>query len=181
MRELTMLDKGRGRGRVAVRHAREGVATVVDFQAATFGRAFVFGAIDTADRAERGDLLLRQRSNDGRVRAIVPKKYTHLQVERADGSVMLRWRIGFGTAEDCQILSEAEGDHPDVLAHRGGPATAAFTLDGRHDARIVHFSWKGGQRKELRYVTTGPFRGEVRLPGPGLIQVDALAPWTLRL
>lgn len=181
MREIQVVDKSRGRGVVAVRHAPDGVATVVEFQAGSLGRAFVFGAIDTPARRERGDLLLRQRSNDARARAVVPKKYTHLQVEPAEGSVMLRWKVGFGTADDCLHLAEAEGEHPDVLCHRGGPSVAAFTLSGRHDARIVHFSPKGGQRKELRYIATGPFRGELRIPGPGLIQVDALADWTLRL
>jgi hypothetical protein len=38
---------------------------------------------------------------------------------------------------------------------------------------------KGSKPKQVKYIPTGPFRGPIRLPGPGLVQVDSLGPWSL--
>lgn len=67
-----------------------------------------------------------------------------------------------------------------MLAYPGPETTVTLELLKRKgDASLLLFGMKGSKPKRLKYIATGPFRGPVRLPGPGLLQIDCLGPWSL--
>jgi hypothetical protein len=170
-----------GHDTVQVSHAPDGIATIVEFQGNRISTLFTFGVIDTAERLEQGDLLCRQSRNRHIIRAVVPKKYSHLRVNSPKKEVAGRWQMGFSTGAACRPLEGlVTGEGSDVLAYTGSETTVTLELlKKKGDTKLLLFGTKGSKPKQLKYIPTGQFRGPIKLPGPGLLQVDTLGPWSL--
>jgi hypothetical protein len=170
---------------IPVTHAPEGQATIAEMKCPLYGSLYAYGLIDTPDRLERGRMLGSGGHTRARFRFLVPREYTHLQVENGfrDG-YFFRWKAGFLTSEDCRELAgTVTGGHPDVLRYHGPVATALLEV-GSGYAHLHHTRLDGapGNRPDqIHDVSGGPFRGRVEIPGPGLILIDTLVPWKLTL
>ncbi|GAA1932773.1 hypothetical protein GCM10009837_68240 [Streptomyces durmitorensis] len=192
MDEIALPHKGRGDGTVPVLHVPGGTATVLEIKSNFYGALYVYGLVDTPDTLARGDMLCTVNSfSRERARAVIPRQYTHIAVDPGSRKSKPRWKAGFRSSDTCRGLKEtAAGKHPDVLLYEGGGATAVFEVHGKGYARLYHRALPSrrspargteGKRAELQSVGTGPFRGKVVIPGPGLIEVDCLVPWSLTL
>ncbi|MFE0176867.1 hypothetical protein ACFWZ2_31640 [Streptomyces sp. NPDC059002] len=184
MNKINLPHRGWRRGSVPVSHAPDGEATVVELQGNILSSYFVHGLVDTPDRLRQGDLLCTLNNCGQRVRAIVPKAYTHVKLSAPSGGGggLLRWELGFRSSTSCAELGDAaRGKHPDVLQYRGPAARVRFEVRKEGYAYLHHRSPDGGNRQQLTYVSLGPYRGTVGIPGPGLIEVDCLTAWSLTL
>lgn len=144
------------------------------------GRSYaVHGLIESPGRTERGALLCTAGAG-GLVRAVVPRLYTHVSVERTGGALRGGgWRLGFLPSARCPELTGAgaAGDGgAEVLRYAGPSALVTFrcAADG---ARLYHRSPAGGGRQPRG----APAGGRLRLPGPGLLEIEAEGPWSLTL
>ncbi|GAA2065040.1 hypothetical protein GCM10009801_10040 [Streptomyces albiaxialis] len=140
--------------------------------------------MDTPDHLERGEMLCTVNYGGHPARAVVPRSYTHLAVDKGSvrgGGPFKRWKIGYRSATTCTELKKtATGKHPDVLQYDGPATEAVLNVVGKGYARLVHHGRDGG-RSEVTDISLGPFRGRIELPGPGLIEVDCLVDWSLRI
>ncbi|OLF17030.1 hypothetical protein [Actinophytocola xanthii] len=177
--------RGWGRASVPVDHAPPGVATVMEIQGNWLSSYYVYGLVDTPDTLEQGLMLCTQNHSRQRLRAVVPREYTHVKISMGTGKIALltRWRLGFRPADTCpELLTAAQGRHPDVLLYNGPATAATFEVLGRGYAQLHRFAVDGTGKQELRTVGLGPFRGGVELPpGPILVEVDCLTSWSLTL
>lgn len=183
MEDIRLPHSGRGKGTVPVSHAPDGAATIVEIKGGLLSSFHVYGLIDTPGRLERGRMLLSPTHAFGvhRVRAVVPGEYTHLKVERGStGSAFPSWKIGFRDSGSLPgLVTGAEGGHPDVLRYTGERTTLTLEVD-KGVAVLTHRSPGGGEGTVLRRCD-GPFRGAVEVPGPGLLEVNCLARWSVAL
>lgn len=154
----------------------------MDFQGNLLGCMAVHGLVDTSDRLETGDVLCWQAHSRRVMRAVVPRRHTHVKVKGFARSGWLAWwQAGFGSAEACPELRDAvHGRHPDVLRYLGPSATSTFEIPDRGYADLDLSALDGSARAQLKSVGRGQFRGGVRLPaGPALLHVDSLVRWSL--
>ncbi|MCA6091038.1 hypothetical protein LE181_02485 [Streptomyces sp. SCA3-4] len=183
MDKINLPHQGWRRASVPVSHAPDGTATILELQGNVLSSYFVYGLVDTLDRLQQGDMLCTLNNSRQRVRAVVPKAYTHvkLRAPSGGGGGLLRWKLGFRPSTTCAELSDAaHGKHPDVLQYRGPAVKARFEVHKGGYAYLHHRSSDGG-KQQLEYVSLGPYRGTVEIPGPGLIEVDCLTAWSLTL
>ncbi|MEV8320924.1 hypothetical protein AB0Q95_42910 [Streptomyces sp. NPDC059900] len=178
MDDIGLPHSGWGTGTVPVEHGPNGDVTLLESRSGFFSAFQLYGVIDTPDKLEQGGMLLTHSTGGHRARAIVPKQYTHIRVEKSLLSALTRWKIGFRASDALPKLGKrAEGDHPDVLRYTGGRTTLRLEA-GEGYIHLTHRSLTGGQKTEL-HDASGPLRGTVELPGPGLIEVDCLVPWSV--
>ncbi|GLF97182.1 hypothetical protein [Streptomyces yaizuensis] len=178
---IDLSHRGWGGSTVPVRHARTGLATLMEVKGGPLSSFYVYGVIDTPDRLERGALLFTQTYGGTPGRTVVPRKYTHVRIVKpvSGGSVLPRWRLGFGNSATLPELRTASGKRPAVLRHTG-PETRIRLETGEGYANVDHLAFDGGNARRVRF-GPGPFRGPVSLPGPGLIMIDCLVDWTITL
>ncbi|MFJ6852977.1 hypothetical protein ACIQM3_21030 [Streptomyces sp. NPDC091271] len=181
MEDTQLPHRGRGNGTVPVSHAPKNETTVVEIKGGTLAGFYVYGLINTPDRLEQGRMLVTHNLGGHRVRAIVPREYTHLKVKKmSNGSLFPRWKIGFRAAGSLpELMKIVEGRHPDVLLYTGERTTLKLEV-GKGYAGFSHRPLNGGEATPLEGCN-GPFRGTVELPGPGLIEVDCLVRWSATL
>ncbi|MFE7134025.1 hypothetical protein ACFVIM_24520 [Streptomyces sp. NPDC057638] len=170
---------GWGNSTIPVRHARKGLVTLVEVKGGPLSTFYVYGVIDTPDRLEQGAILYTHNYGRTPGRAVVPREYTHVRIVKpsSGGSVLPRWRLGFGNSGVLPELRTASGKRPAVLRHTG-PETRIRLETGGGYANVHHHSFDGASVEKVRF-GSGPFRGPVELPGPGLIAVDCLVDWTV--
>ena len=106
MNEIELPFRGWYKGTAAVMHAPEGDSTVLELRS-RLGNLQVYGLIDTPDHQERGEELCATMFGRQRIRGIVPRKYTHVQIIpsfRSPGFAW--WRLGFGrpaASPSCRV------------------------------------------------------------------------------
>ncbi|MFJ7417357.1 hypothetical protein ACIQXD_01940 [Streptomyces uncialis] len=177
MNGIELMHSGWGKGSVRVTHAPAGVATVLEFRGGLMSTFQVHGLIDTPDQLEHGRELINYCWGTGNARALVPKEYTHVATGQP-GGLSPRWKFGFGTGDSLAELSAtASGRYPDALRYTGPPARVRLEVEKAH-AKVEHSSISGEHRTRL-HLSSGPFRGTLALPGPGIIEVACLAKWSL--
>jgi hypothetical protein len=184
MDKIDLPHRGWGDGSVPVDHAPPGTATVMELQGHWLSRYYVYGLVDTPDRLERGGMLCTQNHSRQRLRAVVPRDYTHLKIQKGVGrrsTGINWWSVGFRSADTCsELRGTVRGRHPDVLRYQGPATAATFEVLGKGYAYLTRFTVDGADKQDLEHVGLGPFRGRVELPaGPILVQVDCLASWSL--
>lgn len=141
----------------------------------------ILGLIETDDRHQIGQVVCRQYRTREPVYAIVPKKYTHLRVDSLDDGVALGWEAAFGLSTDLpELLDKASGPGSAVLRYNGPAAEAVLDVPKAGNVNVRLFTLKGSDPKHLEHSAT-PYRGPLRIPGPGLVQIDTRSPWTLTL
>ncbi|WP_327356955.1 hypothetical protein [Streptomyces sp. NBC_01304] len=183
MDDISLPHKGWGKGSVRVAHAPVGTATVLEIQGSRLSNYYVYGLVETATSLEQGGMLASVCFSGERLRAVVPREYTHVKISPPSNSAgIVRWKLGFRPGDGIRELTGEDpvrGSHPDVLRWSGGPAELALEV-GKGYARVHHCALSGARREEVRYVGEGPFRGTLKVPGPGLIEVDCLVAWSLQ-
>ncbi|MEU1147205.1 hypothetical protein ACFYO9_04920 [Streptomyces sp. NPDC005863] len=181
MEKIRLPHWGLGNGKIPVSHAPSGLATVVEMKSGVLSSLYVYGVIDTPEQLEKGDMLLTHNTGSRhRARALVPREYTHLAVDKSKVGSFPRWRLGFRSSDSLSTLKKnAEGRHPDVLQYTGGRGTAKLDV-GDGYVYIKHRS-PGGEVETELHRSSGPFRGTFQLPGPGLIVVNCLVRWSVTL
>jgi hypothetical protein len=177
MDEIALRHGGRGNGTVRVSHAPGDAATVMELTGGPLSSLYVYGVIDTPDRLEQGRILATLNYGGRRLRAVVPKQYTHVRLAKSRNSLFPRWRLGFGGSGSLpELRGRASGSHPDVLRHTGERAALRLEV-GAGYAVVTRRSPSGMQDEEL-HRAMGPFRGTIELPGPGLYEIDCLVEWS---
>lgn len=181
MNEIELPFRGWAKGTVPVMHAPDGDATVLELRC-PLGNLKVYGLVDTPDHLERGEELCGIMLGRQRIRGIVPRKYTHVQIVpsiRSPGFVW--WRLGYRPASSLpELQGSVSGGHSDVLRYSGPPATVLLEVP-RGFAHLTHHPSKGHHQTSLEFANA-PFRGQIKIPGPGLIAVYAAgSSWTLTL
>jgi hypothetical protein len=129
MEEIDLPHRGWGKGSVRVDHAPADAATVMEIQGNWLSSYYVYGLVDTPDRLERGRMLCTQNHGRQRLRAVVPRDYTHVTMigsQRSSGPI--RWKVGFRPGDTCaELRGTVRGRHPDVLRYEGPATKAAST------------------------------------------------------
>ncbi|MBD2899912.1 hypothetical protein amrb99_89090 [Actinomadura sp. RB99] len=181
MNKIDLPHSGWGNGTVPVEHAPGDDGTVLEIQGNRLGGYNVYGLVDTPEHLEQGDRLCAVHFTGGRVRSIVPRRYTHVKIEKNSRSAgIVWWKVGFRSADTCPELGDTiRGSCPDVVQYRG-PAAKALLEVGKGYANLYRSGMSGKGRRELKRVSDGPFRGAVELPqGPVLLSIDCLVSWSL--
>ncbi|MFF0526727.1 hypothetical protein ACFYTC_49275 [Actinomadura nitritigenes] len=181
MNKIDLPHSGWGNGTVPVEHAPGDDGTVLEIQGNRLGGYNVYGLVDTPAHLEQGDRLCAVHFTGGRVRSIVPRRYTHVKIEKNSRSAgIVWWKVGFCSADTCPELRDTiRGSCPDVVQYRG-PAAKALLEVGKGYANLYRSGMSGKGRRELKRVSDGPFRGAVELPqGPVLLSIDCLVSWSL--
>jgi hypothetical protein len=181
MAEIKLPYRGLGRGTVPVPQVPDGTAVVVEVKGFLLA-GDVRGVIDTPDRLEQGDVLCGVHlPSRQRVRGIVPLSYTHVRVEPAYLSRSRNgihwWRLGFRAANTClELAGTMGGRHDDVFRYLGPVATCRLAVSDGY-LRLEYHSMDGTRRESLVSVE-GPYRGQFKIPGPGLIQARCRTSWS---
>ncbi|MER6817864.1 hypothetical protein ABT299_52235 [Spirillospora sp. NPDC000708] len=82
MNKVDLPHSGWGNGTVPVEHAPGDDGTVLEIQGNRLGGYNVYGLVDTPEHLEQGDRLCAVHFTGGRVRSIVPRRYTHVKIEK---------------------------------------------------------------------------------------------------
>jgi hypothetical protein len=179
--EIELPFRGWFKGTVPVMHAPEGDPTVLEL-ACPLGNLKVFGLIDTPDHQEGGEELGLGMFSRKRIRCVVPRKYTHVQIVpsiRSPG--FARWQLGYRSASSLpELHGSVTGGHTAVFRYTGRRTTAHLAV-AKSYAYLKHYKFVGDNYTDLTFANA-PFRGKVEIPGPGLIVVDSVvSSWTLTL
>ncbi len=160
-----------------------GAAPITEVRCTPYGDFFIRGVIDTPTCFERGPILCWPQWARF-VRVVVPKQYTHVELQPASrsSSFPTRCRARFADPRECdELLTSASGQNWDVLRYQGPPATAVLEFKGGPGhSNVEHFSFDG-TRSTMLANKHSPFRGTIQIPGPGLIQINQEGPWHLEL
>jgi len=179
--EIELPYRGWYKGTAPVVHAPGNDSTVMELRC-PLGVLKVYGLIDTPDRQERGEEVACGYLSRPRIRGIVPRQYTHVQVVPMSGSPGFAWwRLGYrpgSSLPEWQVTMP--GGHTDVFRYSGPPAVAHLEVR-RQYAQVKHYPANGAEWTSLAFANA-PYRGKIEIPGPGLIVVSGVtSTWTLAL
>lgn len=149
---------------------------------------FVDGLIDTPERLESRPGIGDIGSGSGRYIVAgdtrydpdqdkeVHVPYTHVQVRSriygsdSSGSFPGGWKARFLQVEEIpELLSSVSGGEDEVIRYQGPPIDAVLNF-GIHYGSL-EFLGSDDVKIDALWSGSAPFRGTVRIPGPGLLQV----------